>query len=55
MKYPGADGQGYHVLNTLKISIYPHPAPKTVRLSIMHIEGAYNQLIDVTPVVTPGG
>ena len=54
-KYPGVDGQGYQVLNTLSISHYPRPAPDTVRLSLMHIEGQYNQFIDVTPVVTARG
>jgi hypothetical protein len=54
VKYPGVDGQGYQVLNTLSISHYPRPAPDTVRLSLMHIEGQYNQIVDVTPVVTGG-
>ena len=54
VKYPGVDGQGYQVLNTLSISHYPRPASDTVRLSLMHIEGQYNQIVDVTPVVTGG-
>ena len=52
--YPGADGQGYQVQDIKSISNYPSPATGTVRLSLMHIEGQYNQLIDVTPVVAGG-
>ena len=53
-KYPGVDGQGYQVQDIKSISNYPSPATGTVRLSLMHIEGQYNQLIDVTPVVAGG-
>jgi hypothetical protein len=52
--YPGVDGQGYQVFSTLSISLYPRPVSDTVRLSLMHIEGQYNQIVDVTPVVTGG-
>ena len=54
-KYPGVDGQGYQVQDIKSISNYPSPATGTVRLSLMHIEGQYNQFIDVTPVVTARG
>ena len=52
--YPGVDGQGYQVQDIKSISNYPNPATGTVRLSLMHIEGQYNQIIDVTPVVAGG-
>ena len=50
--YPGVDGQEYMVQDLKSISNYPSPATGTVRLSLMHIEGQYNQIVNITPVVT---
>jgi hypothetical protein len=50
--YPGVDGQEYMVQDIKSISNYPSPATGTVRLSLMHIEGQYNQIVNITPVVT---